>query len=177
MSCASGRPRGRDAETLGFLEGAPGSVSALPPPHTPERRPWLWRNSPKSRLTRRGGLLPAGGGRGPGRRAGFPRQRLLSLALLGPLDFKAHSCLFCLNAFFFKVLAICLAFSNPCWDLRSSLYFTTRSWQAPLVEIQTEATWWGNRHKNINSVDIKKNHTGDKLGAVHWLLSSSKWSS
>lgn len=103
----------------------------------------------------------------------------LSRSLLGLLYFKANSCLFCLNVvcfFFSKGVGNLSWFSHPCWDLRSSPHFTTWSWQAPLVEIQTEATWWGNRHKNINLVDIKKNHTGYKSGAVHWFLSSSKWS-
>lgn len=45
--------------------------------------------------------------------------------------------------FFYKVLAICLMFSHPCWDLWSSSYFTTPSWQVTLLEIQTQATWWG----------------------------------
>lgn len=50
----------------------------------------------------------------------------LSQSLLGLLYLKANSCLFCLNVvFFLKVLAICLAFSHPCWDLRSSPHFTT----------------------------------------------------
>lgn len=79
--------------------------------------------------------LPArlSGGWSPRRRAtgeGKPASHgCLSPSLLGLLYFKANSCLFCLNVmlffFFLKVLAICLTFSHPCWDLRSSPYFTT----------------------------------------------------
>lgn len=159
------------------------SLSALSLTHIPGRHRRLRMKSPVYPFTCQARLSV---GWSPQRRDTGTANQLphsdglcLCQSLLGLLYFKANSCLFCLNVlvvFFLKVLAICLTFSHPCWDLRSSSYFTTWSWQAPLVEIQTEATWWGNRHKNINLVDIKKNHAGYKSEAVHWFLSSSKWS-
>lgn len=156
------------------------SISALSLAHIPEKHPWRWVESS-------GGLiyLPEwlamswslpGSDKGKANQLSRSEGLCLSCSLLGLEYFKANSCFGGFSVVFFKVLAICLTFSHPCWDLWSSCILLHGLGRLPLVEIQTEATWWGNRHKNINLVDIKKNHAGYKSGAVYWFLSSSKWS-
>lgn len=184
MSCVSGHSTGRDAERLGVPKVPVGEFLCLISNSGPGETSPAVGESPTRWFTRQQGL-PRLESREEGSQEGEPAPHLGSapvpprpswaLCTLKQIPvFFLFQCFFCVV--FFKVLAICLTFSHPCWDLRPSLYFTTWSWQAPLVEIQTEATWWGNRHKNINLVDIKKNHAGYKSGAVHWFLSSSKWS-
>lgn len=66
----------------------------------------------------------------------------LSCSLLGLVDLKANSYLFCLNVFFlfFQGVSNLSYVLPPPLGFTIGLYFTTWSWQAPLVEIQPEAT-------------------------------------